>query len=146
MVSPPISVRRLERSDGQRGTYHDRSHRPERVAPETVAVATCIGRMVQHTRPKGFTRMRYDGVPATKTFAKVKVLIQEALAKGEGVVKGAITSMARLTYRQRYEQSTGRDPWRCPHCGGAMGGGHIGHPTYGVIYNEGEVIKRGTYA
>jgi len=24
--------------------------------------------------------------------------------------------IARLTYRQRYEQSTGRDPLRCPHC------------------------------
>jgi hypothetical protein len=29
-------------------------------------------------------------VQATKTFAKIKGLIQEALAKGEGIVKGAI--------------------------------------------------------
>jgi hypothetical protein len=36
-------------------------------------------------------------VQATKTFAKVKVMIQAALAKGEGVVKGAIQSIARLT-------------------------------------------------
>jgi hypothetical protein len=63
-----------------------------------------------------------------------------------GVVKGAIKIIARLTYRQRYEQSTGRDPLCCPHCGGEMGVWHIWHPTYGVIYNEGEVIKRGTYA
>ena len=51
---------------------------------------------------------------ATKTFAKVKVVIQAALAKVEGVVKGAVKIIARLTYRQRYEQSTGRDPFRCP--------------------------------
>ena len=146
VVSPPISVRRIDRYDGQRVTYHYRSHRTERVEHETVAVATFIGRMVQHTLPKGFKRIRYYGVQATQTFAKVKALIQEALAKVEGVVKGAIKIIARLTYRQRYEQSTGRDPLSCPHCGGEMGVWHIWHPTYGVIYNEGEVIKRGTYA
>jgi hypothetical protein len=86
------------------------------------------------------------GIQATKTFPKVKKVIQAALAKGEGVVKGAVKIIARLTYRQRYAQSTGRDPFRCPHCGGEMEVWRIWHPTYGVIYDEGEVIKRGTYA
>src|SRR5712664_1174528 len=116
VVSPPIAVRRIDRYDGQRVTYHDRSHRTERVEHETVAVDTFIGRMVQHTMPKGFKRIRYYGVQATKTFAKVKVVIRAALAKVEGVVTGAVKIIARLTYRQRYEQSTGRDPLRCPHC------------------------------
>ena len=102
--------------------------------------------MVQHTVPKGFKRIRYYGVPATKTFAKVKGVIQAALAKVEGVVKGAVKIIAWLTYRQRYEQSTGRDPFICPHCQSEMGVWRIWHPTYGVIYDEGEVIKRGTYA
>src|SRR2546428_9888970 len=116
VVSPPISVRRIDRYDGERVTYHYRSHRSERVEHETVAVETFIGRMVQHMVPKGFKRIRYYGVQATKTFAKVKVAIQAALAKVEGVVKGAVKIIARLTYRQRYEQSTGRDPLVCPHC------------------------------
>jgi Putative transposase len=116
------------------------------VEHETVAVATLIGRMVQHTMPKGFKRIRYAGVQATKTFAKVQVAIQAARAKVEGVVKGAVKIITRLTYRQRYEQSTGRDPLICPHCQSAMGVWRIWHPTYGVIYDEGEVIKRGTYA
>jgi hypothetical protein len=146
VVSPPIAVRRIDRYDGERVTYHYRSHRTDRVEHETVAVHTFIGRMVQHTLPKGFKRIRYDGVQATKTFAKVKVMIQAALAKVEGVVKGAVKIIARLTYRQRYEQSTGRDPCRCPHCQGEMAVWRIWHPTYGVIYDEGEVIKRGTYA
>ena len=34
----------------------------------------------------------------------------------------------------------------CPHCRGEMGLWRIWHPTYGVIYDEGEVIKRGRYA
>ena len=146
VVSPPISVRRIDRYDGQRVTYHYRSHRTERVEHETVAVDTFIGRMVQHTVPKGFKRIRYYGVQATKTFAKVKVAIQAALAKVEGVVKSAVQIIARLTYRQRYEQSTGRDPFKCPHCQREMEVWRIWHPTYGVIYDEGEVIKRGTYA
>jgi hypothetical protein len=73
------------------------------------------------------------------------VAIQAALAKVAGVVKGAVQIIARLTYRQRYEQSTGRDPCICPHCQSEMGLWRIWHPTYGVIYDEGEVIKRGTY-
>jgi hypothetical protein len=146
VVSPPIAVRRIDRYDGTRVTYHYRSHRTERVEHETVDVDTFIGRMVQHTMPKGFKRIRYYGVQATKTFAKVKAVIQAALAKVEGVVKGAVKIIARLTYRQRYAQSTGRDPLLCPHCRGEMEVWRIWHPTYGVIYDEGEIIKRGMYA
>jgi len=146
VVSPPIAVRRIDRYDGARGTYHYRSHRTDRMEYETVPVATFIGRMVQHTLPKGFKRIRYYGVQATKTFAKVKLIIQAALAKVESMVKGAVKIIARLTYRQRYEQSTGRDPFQCPYCGEEMAVWRIWHPTYGVIYDEGDVIKRGTYA
>ena len=146
VVSPPIAVRRIDRYDGHRVTYHYRSHRTVRVEHETVDVDTFIGRMVQHTLPKGFKRIRYYGVQATKTFTKVKGVIQAALAKGEGVVKGAVKIIARLTYRQRYEKSTGRDPLMCPHCRREMGLWRIWHPAYGAIYDEVQVIKRGTYA
>jgi hypothetical protein len=94
VVSPPIAVRRIDRYDGHRGTYHYRSHRTERVEHETVDVNTFIGRMVQHTVPTGFKRIRYYGVQATKTFAKVKGVIQAALAKVEGVVQGAVAIVA----------------------------------------------------
>jgi len=96
--------------------------------------------------PKGFKRLRSDGGQATKTFATVQVAMQAALAQVEGVVKGAVQIIARLTSRQRYEPSTGRDPVVCPHCRSAMGVWRLWHPPYGVIYDEGEVIKRGTYA
>ena len=146
VVSPPISLRRIDRYDGQRVTYHYRSHKSERVERETVEVYTFIGRMVQHVFPKGFQRVRYYGVQATKTFAKLKGLIQEALAKVKGIVKGAIKIIAPLTYRQRYQQSSGRDPLRCPHCQSAMDVWRIWHPTYGVIHDELEAMRRGKYA
>ena len=146
VVSPPISLRRIDRYDGQRVTYHYRSHKSERVEWETVEVYTFIGRMVQHMFPKGFQRIRYYGVQATKTFATLKGMIQEALAKVQGIIKGAIKIIAPMTYRQRYQQSTGRDPLRCPHCHRAMGVWRIWHPTYGVIHDELEAIRRGKYA
>src|SRR5215470_15280369 len=146
VVGPPISLRRIDRYDGQRVTYHYRSHRSERVEWETVEVYTFIGRMVQHVFPKGFQRVRYYGVQATKTFAKLKGLIQEALATVKGVFKGAIKILAPMTYRQRYTQSTGRDPLRCPHCHRDMEVWRIWHPTYGLIRDELTAIKRGKYA
>ena len=145
VVSPPMAVRRIDRYDGERVASHYRSHRTDRVEHETVDVHTFIGRMVQHALPKGFKRMRYDGVQATKTFAKVKVVIHEALAKVQSVVRGAVKIIARLTYRQRYERRTGRDPFRCPHCGKEMALWRIWHPTYGVVYDEGQKITCGTY-
>jgi hypothetical protein len=145
VVSPPISVRRIDRYDGHRVTYHYRSHRTERSTYETVDVITFIGRMIQHTMPKGFKRIRYYGVQATKTFAKLKGIIRAALARVEGIVKGAVKIIARLTYRERYEKSTGRDPLICPHCQGEMRLLRIWHPIYGIIYDEAQVIKRGTY-
>jgi putative transposase len=42
VVSPPISVRRIDRYDGKRVTYHDRSHRTGRTEHETVPVDTFI--------------------------------------------------------------------------------------------------------
>ena len=145
VVSPPMAVRRIDRYEGERVTYHYRSHRTDRVAHETVEVHTFIGRMVQHALPKGFQRIRYYGVQAPKTFATVKELIHKALAQVQGVVQGAVKILARLTYRQRYEQSTGCDPLRCPHWGDEMAVWRLWHPTYGVVYDEGQKIKRGTY-
>jgi putative transposase/transposase-like zinc-binding protein len=101
VVSPPISLRRIDRYDGHRVTYHYRSHKSERVERETVDVYTFVGRMVQHVFPKGFQRVRYYGVQATKTFAKLKGMMQEALAKVQGLIKGASNIIAPLTYRQR---------------------------------------------
>jgi hypothetical protein len=145
VVSPPISLRRIDRYDGHSVTYHYCSHKSERVEWETVEVYTFIGRMIQHVFPKGFQRIRYYGVQATKTFAKLKGMIQAALAKVQGIIRGAIKIIAPLTYRQRYQQSSGRDPLRCPHCQREMGVWRIWHPTYGLIHDELRAIARGKY-
>ena len=88
-MSPPISLRRIDRYDGQRVTYHYRSHKSERVEWETVAVYTFIGRMVQHVFAKGFQRIRYYGVQATKTFAKLQGHDSGRLGEGPRLRQGS---------------------------------------------------------
>jgi hypothetical protein len=146
VVSPPISLRRIDRYDGRYVTYHYRSHKSERVEWERVDVYTFIGRMIQHVLPKGFKRIRYYGVQATKTFEKLKGLIRQALAKVQGLVKDAVKIIGFKTYRERYGASTGRDPLVCPHCHHEMGVWKIWHPKYGVVYDELNAISRGRYA
>jgi Putative transposase/Transposase zinc-binding domain len=111
VVSPPISLRRIDRYDGQSVTSHYRSHKTERVERERVDVSTFIGRMIQHTFAKGFKRIRYYGVQATKTFAKIKGMIRQALAKVRGIVKGAMN----LTPCGRTRALARRTPWS-RHC------------------------------
>ena len=106
---------------------------------------TFIGRMIQHVLPKGFKRIRYYGVQATKTFEKVKVSIQQALAKVKGVVKGAIKIIAKKNYRERYKDGAGKDPCICPYCKSEMDIWKIWHPDYGVIYDELKEMKKGKY-
>src|SRR5262249_40435220 len=131
--SPRLAARRLESYDGPQVTKHYRAHKSERVAWARVDVYTCSGRMVPHTFAQGCQRIRYDGVQATKTFAKVTCRMQAALAKVQGIVQGAINILAPRTYRHRYQQSSGRDPLRGPYCQSDLAVWHIGHPAYGVI-------------
>ena len=145
VVSPPISIRRIDAYDGQTVSYHYRSHKTEKVEQERVDVYTFMGRMIQHVLPKGFQRIRYYGVQATKTFEKIKGIIREGLAKVKRVVDGAIKIIEPKNYRERYQESTGKDPLICPRCGQEMGVWRIWSPAYGIIYDELEEMKRGKY-
>src|SRR2546423_4432214 len=127
VVSPPSSLRRLARYDGQHVTDHYRSHTSERVERETVAVSTCLGRRVPQVFPKGLPRVRYDGVQATRTFATIKHMMPEAWAQVQRVITGAIKIIAPMTSRPRYQRSTGRAPVRCPHGHSDMGVWRIWH-------------------
>jgi len=146
VVSPPLSLRRIDRYAGQSVTSHERSPKTERVERERVDVYTFIGRMMQPTLAKGFKRIRYYGVQATKTFAKLKGMLRQALAQVRGIVKGAIKIIAAKSYRERDRQRSGRDPLRWPHCHHEMGVWKVWHPKYGVVDDELEAMRKGRYA
>ena len=145
VVSPPISVSRIDKYDGERVKYHYKSHRTNRIEVEEIEVYKFIGRMIQHMLPKGFKRIRYYGVQATKTYEKFKGIIQEALSKVKKVFNGAVKVISPKRYRERYLESMGKDPFICPHCGYEMEMSMIWHPKYGTIYDEFKEIERGKY-
>lgn len=138
LVSPPISVRRLMEYDGSDVKYWYKSHKTKEKEVVTVDALTFIGRMVQHILPKGFKRIRYYGLQATKTFEKLKVVIYNALRLIGKVVKGFYRKISRKSYRERYSEISKKDPFICSVCGGEMILWKIWHPKYGVIYDEEE--------
>jgi hypothetical protein len=145
VVNPPISIRGIDSYDGEKVTYHYHSHKTKREEQECVDVYTVIGRMIQHVFFKGFQRIRYYGVQETRTFEKIKVIILEALSTVKGVVRGAIKIIEEKSYRERYQEGFGKDPFTCTYCGREMVVWTIYHPRYGIIYDEDEVIKSGLY-
>lgn len=145
VVSPPISVRRIDEYDGEKVKYHYRSHKTGRVEIDIVSAKVFIGRMIQHVFSKGFKRIRYYGVQSAKTYKKLKVIIQKALSLIGKVSRGTIKIIKRKDYRKRYQDSTGKDPLICKHCGSEMEISVVWHPKHGVIYDALEEIERGKY-
>ena len=145
VASPPIAVRRILNYTGKEVTYWYKDHRTKNKEIITVDVMTFIGRMVQHIMPKGFQRVRYYGLQATKTFKKWVEAIKEGLKKIGREIKGAYQIVACKNYRERYKEMSGRDPLVCRFCGRVMELWRIWHPKYGTIYDECERLKAGKY-
>lgn len=135
VASPPIAVRRIVNYDGQTVEYWYKDHRTESKIFEKVHVYTFIGRMVQHIMPKGFQRVRYYGLEATKTYKKWSEVIQRGIKRIGRIVKGAYQIIKRKKYRERYQEISGIDPMRCQYCESEMELMTIWHPKYGVLYD-----------
>jgi hypothetical protein len=84
-----IAVRRIIRYDGRTVKYWYQDHKSKRKKFEEVDVFTFIGRMVQHILSKGFQRVRYYGLQATRTFNKWSEAIRKGLQRIGRVIKGA---------------------------------------------------------
>lgn len=145
VASPPIALRRIIGYTGKEVTYWYKDHQTKGKEVVTVDVLTFIGRMVQHILPKGFQRIRYYGLQATKTFKKWVEAIKKGLLKVGRVVKGAYEVVASKSYRERYKEMSGSDPLICRYCGREMDLWKIWHPKYGMIYDEWENLKAGRY-
>src|SRR6266699_6189759 len=145
VVSPPISLRRILRYDGQRVRYWSRDHKTGKREEVEMPVLRCLGRLVQHMLPKGFHRIRSYGLHATCKHQRVRSVLTTIVVAMGRAIKGTYRVVARQTSRERIVASTGRDPLRCPRCGGAMRLWKVWHPRYGVVYDELQQIKRGRY-
>jgi len=98
--------------------------------------------MVQHIiLPKGFQRIRYYGLQATKTMQKWSEAIRRGLKKAGRVIKGVYEVVASKNYRKRYKEISGKDPLICRFCGREMDLWKIWEPNNGVIYDEYENLR-----
>ena len=145
VASPPIAVSRIIRYTGQAVTYWYKDHETKKKEVATVDVLTFIGRMVQHILPKGFQRIRYYGLQATKTFKKWIEVIKKGLLLACRVIRGVYEVVRGKRYRERYKEISGRDPMICRFCGHEMDLWKVWHPKYGTIYDEWENLKAGKY-
>ena len=129
VTSPPISVRRIERYDGQRVSYWYRDHKTHSLQQETVPVLTFLGRRAQHILPPGFQRIRSYGLHANACYARHR----EALAALAQTTRppadpGSYRVRPRPPFAQRFEKAFGKDPLVCPQCGDTMPRELISHP------------------
>jgi hypothetical protein len=145
VASPPISVRRIMKYDGENVTYKYKDHKTSKEKIETVTAEVFVGRMVQHILPKGFQRIRYYGLQSSKTVEKWKEVIEGINLGKKGDSNGAYEIVEEKNYRDRYKEGCGNDPLKCPCCGAEMSLWKIWHPKYGVIYSEEKRIRQGEY-
>lgn len=135
VASPPIAARRIVDYDGQTVGYWYKDHKTKSKKFEKVHVYIFIGRMVQHIMPKGFQRVRYYGLEATRTYRKWSAVIQKGIKRMGRIVKGAYQIVKRKKYRERYQEISGIDPMRCQYCENVMELMSIWHPKYGNLYD-----------
>lgn len=145
VASPPIAVSRIVEYDGKKVTYWYRDHKSKGIEVERVPVFTFIGRMVQHIQVKGFKRVRYYGLQATKSFKKWCEIIKEGIRKIGKTIKGSYEVVFPKRYQERYRDVTDKDPFVCQYCGGGMILWKIWHPKYGYIFDEEKLIKQDKY-
>ena len=135
VAAPPIASSRIIEYTGADVTYWYKDHKTKQRKTETVPVEQFIGRMVQHILPKGFQRIRYYGLQATKTLKKWFEIIKEGIKKLGKVIKGTYQVIACKDYRKRHIDASGQDPLKCNKCGEQMELWRIWHPQRGFLYD-----------
>jgi hypothetical protein len=133
VVSPPISVRRIEGYDGRSVSYWYRDHKTGQVEHATLPALVFIGRMVQHILPKGFQRIRYYGLHGNVRYAKARESLAAVVPAGTLPDPRGFRVLPRKPFRQLFFESFGRDPLLCPRCECPMELERIEHPRYGTL-------------
>jgi len=133
VVSPPISVRRIQDYDGKTVRYWYKDHRSGQIEYEALPALRFIGRMVQHILPKGFQRIRYYGLHGNVRYRKVREQLAGILLAKTPTSPGSFRVLPRKPFEQLFFESFGRNPLLCPRCDKPMELELIHHPDYGTI-------------
>jgi len=133
VVSPPISIRRIERYDGKSVSYWYRDHKTRQFEHETLPALQFIERMVQHILPKGFQRIRYYGLHGNVRYKKMREQLADIIPVHMPDDPKGYRVMPAKPFAQRFFESFGKDPLLCPKCDNEMSLELISHPKYGII-------------
>jgi len=133
VVSPPISLRRIEQYDGQSVRYWYHDHETKAIQHQTLPVLQFIGRMVQHILPKGFQRIRYYGLHGNVRYEKMRQQIAGVLPAHAPSDRNGYRVLPRRPFTERLRLRFGQNPLLCPRCRNVMERELIQHPDYGII-------------
>jgi len=122
VVSPPISVRRIEKYDGKSVSYWYRDHKTGQIEHQTLPAIQFIGRMVQHILPKGFQRIRYYGLHGNVRYQKIREHLAQTTPTDIPIDSRTYRVLPAKPFQQRFFESFGKDPLLCPKCGSDMQG------------------------
>jgi hypothetical protein len=136
VVSPPISVRRIEQYDGATVRYWYEDHQTQAIQYETLPVLRFIGRMVQHILPRGFQRIRYYGLHSHIRYEPIRNQLSHLLPSRLPVDPRGFRVLPRKPFQLLFEEFWGRDPLLCPRCRLPMEWEVMYHPEYGVLKEE----------
>jgi hypothetical protein len=136
LVSPPISVRRIESYDGETVKYWYRDHRTKKIEHITMPVLLFIGRMVQHILPKGFQRIRYYGLHSHRRYDEMRSKLPGILRSDTAPTSPTEYRVTpRKTFAQLFRLTFGADPLLCPKCRQPMELERMWHPKYGTLHD-----------
>ncbi|NVL91338.1 MAG: transposase [Desulfobacterales bacterium] len=133
VVSPPISVRRIESYDGQSVSYWYRDHKTGQIEHKTLPALQFVRCMVQHILPKGFQRIRYYGLHGNACYKRVRESLSEILPAQMPDDSKGYRVLPPKPFAQRFFESFGTEPLICAKCGDDMVVELIYHPKYGIV-------------
>jgi hypothetical protein len=133
VVSPPISVRRLEDYDGHPVSSWYKDHETHAIQHATLPVLRFIGRMVQHILPKGFQRIRHFGLHCHTRYQQTREHLATLGPASTPLDPRGYRVLPRPAFTQLFLATFGQDPLRCPRCGTPMDWELLHHPEYGIV-------------
>jgi hypothetical protein len=133
VVSPPISVHRLEEYDGQQVRYWYEDHKTQAIQHTTLPVLRFIGRMVQHVLPKGFQRIRYFGLHSNTRYQSIREQLAKLRLTSMPSDPRGYRVLPRPTFATLFSQTFAQEPLLCPRCEWPMEWELLYHPKYGIL-------------
>lgn len=142
LCRPQISQKRIKKYDAKDGVveFEYRSHRTKKVEVEKMAALKFLGRLVQQILPKGFQRIRYYGLQASKNSNRLKYVVANAvgglyLPDSKVETSQQPQSTKQIDYRELVTIWWGKDPLKCSNCGGTMELVRIWKPIKGFVFS-----------